>query len=136
MDAALTLRLTTLKLESCEIGRASAFALPRLLNGDSLQELVLDGEEFGFMGVNVAMQLANALRNNHTLMSLSLLVVGLWHDNGVSGAMLVDALVGHPSLSHLTFMDAAYGECGALFGALVANNSTQLHASRIGLCAW
>jgi hypothetical protein len=128
VDVALSLRLTKLKLMFCDVGPASAIAVPRLLRGDALHELVVDGggNNVALLDAHAASLLADALHSNRTLRSLNLKRVALWRDvDAVS--LLFGALVGHPSLMSITLTFNAAGDAeaaaDALLGALVAANS-------------
>ena len=137
VDAALALRLTKLQLEECHMTPASAVALSRLLHGDALRELDVNycggGQAFQeeLLDAHAAALLADALRNNRTLTSLSLVMVHLWPN---AGAVLLEALIGHASLTCIDLLDDADGECGALLGALVANDSPKLHVLSVSNC--
>ena len=127
VDAALALRLRKLELSECRVCPASAVALPRLLRGDALRELHVYGNWWApVLDAHVAPLLADALRSNRTLTSLSLVYVHLWR-NADAAAVLLGALIGHPSLTHLNVsqnnISRALGAVGTLFGALVAAES-------------
>ena len=139
VDAALTLRLTKLVLKDCRVGPESAVALPRLLRGDALRELALDGRDFALdddvrlLDAHAAALLADALRSNRTLTSLKLDHVGLWRGAGTlhSARSLFDALVGHASLTSISLCADNPGAhraagAGAMLGVLVAADSPQL----------
>ena len=127
VDAALALRLSKLELSSCSIGPESAVALPRLLRGDALRELSVHGHDFTQLGAPAAALLADALRSNRTLTSLTLRGVGLWSDADAGGASLLSALVGHASLARIILSGRVAEDvaavAGALLGALVAAES-------------
>ena len=132
VDAALTLRLTKLEIAYCRMGPASAVLLPRLLRGDAWRHLTLrSGEGYGtLLDARAAALLANALRSNHTLTSLAVHDVGLWHDFEAA-ATLLGGLVGHASLTNITLSEgrpgvAAVAIVGPQFGALVAANAPHL----------
>ena len=131
VDAALALRLTKLVLSSCDVGPASAVALPRLLRGEALGELTLYGDGYGptvLLDAPAAALLADALRSNRTLTSLTLCGVRLWGDVNAAAA-LFDALVGHASLTSigLSRNDARSATAaGALLSALVVADTPQL----------
>ena len=129
VDAALALRLTTLKLQDCRIIPASSMALQRLLrDGEALQELSLSGGllETHLLDAHVAPLLADALRSNRTLTSLTLHDMGLRRDPGAMATML-GGLVGHASLTSCTLQHLGGHQAepilGPVFGALVAADS-------------
>ena len=98
VDAALTLRPTTLELYGCDVVPASAAALPRLLCGDALRELRMLG-----------------CGRNSTILDAAI------------AESLFGGLIGHASLTSITLWGGPNGDAsatvGALFGALVAANS-------------
>ena len=132
VHAALTLRLTALKLVDCNMGVMSATALPRLLRGDALRHLTVVNSHYVVFDTHSAALLADALRSNRTLSSLVLIGIDLWRDVDAAAALFA-ALVGHASLTRIVLSGdfAAYEDeaaAGALLGALVAANSTRLCA--------
>jgi hypothetical protein len=106
-DAALALRLRTLRLLNCPLLLAAGPPLARLLAGDALTELHISGPGFfaARMGMPGAVLLAGALRDNTTLRRLTLLHVTRWADEAAGEALLA-ALTGHPSLCAL---DVSWG---------------------------
>ena len=126
VDAALTLRLRKLELMGCNVRPAHAVSLSRLLRCGALCELTVRNAAFAMLDAGAAALLADALRSNRTLTSLSLRSVRLWHDVDAARA-LFDALVGHASLTSIDLSQNgdldAEGAVGTLLGALVAANS-------------
>ena len=141
VDAALALRLTKLALDDCRVVPAAAVALPRLLNGDALQEFRLSSGQL--LDAHVAPLLADALRSNRTLTSLTLDNMGLWDDEvDAACAALFSSFVGHASLASIFWRfnhvrsPNATAAASAQLAALVAANSPQLRSldvSRNGL---
>ena len=118
-------------------------ALARLLNGTMLQELCLDqldpdlaeplAAESCLFDAPAAALLAESLRANRTLESLSITYAGMLRDadSAAATAVILGALLGHPSLQKLDLTknvcspDAAH-IVGAALGALVAANAPAL----------
>ena len=125
VDAVLKLRLTKLCLVGGSQGPAAAAALPRLLlSGDALRELAVYGDHTMLLDTHVAPLLADALRTNRTLTSLTLLGVRLFHEAAMADAVL-GALIGHTSVTCIMLnSNNAVGVIadgvGAHLGALVA----------------
>ena len=129
VDAALTLRLNKLELVRCGISAASVVALPRLLQGAALRELVIWAQQTVIVRFDVpaATLLADALRSNRTLVSLDLLGIDLLRDTGAA-ELVFGALVGHASLACIKMWGRAVGgpSVHPLLAELVAANSPQL----------
>ncbi len=132
MDAALTLRLTSVTLQECNLSPDSAPALVRLVGGGALAELDICGADWQLLDVPAALVLGNALRASSTLTALPLWLVDLWRDTAAATALL-GALTGHPRLRSLNVSsnvidEAGQDEAGAALGALVAANAPALTA--------
>ena len=129
VDTALTLRLTRLRLVDCGVGPASAVALPRLLRGAALRELIVHSAGGALMDKHAAALFADAMRSNCTLTSLTLYGAGLFHDVDAA-ATVVGALVGHASLMSIRLTYNTDGNAaaavGVLLSALVAADTPQL----------
>jgi hypothetical protein len=144
-DAALARRVSLVLLGACHLSPASAPALARLVRGDTLTELSIDGR-YGpavqLLDAPAAVLLGNALRANTSLTALTLAQVGLWHD-AAAAAELMDALTAHPRLRLLDLARnrPANGgfqraEVGAMLAALLLANAPALQTldiSRSGL---
>ena len=131
VDAALTLRLTKLALDDCRLVPAAAVALPRLLRCGTVQEFRLTSGQL--LDGQVAPLLADAVRSNRTLTSLTLDLMGLWNDDtDAACAALFSSFVGHASLASIFLRfnhvrsPNATAAAGAQLAALVAANSPQL----------
>jgi hypothetical protein len=145
VDAALERRLSAVTFRFCEISPASAPALSRLLAGNALAELcIMTDFRYLLLDAPAAVLLANALRANTTLTSLSL-VGGLWNDDAAA-AELLRALTAHPRLRLLDVsghrppyagfdgsQEADLPEAGAALSALLAN-APALQTLDIGWC--
>ena len=147
VDAALTLRLARPELYDCGLRPAFAGALHLLLSGDALRELTLwrSGPPLAtpapsgptavpFSAAAAALDahavtlLADALQSNRTLTTLCISAPGLWRDVDAA-ALLLQALVGHASLTRIDLRHNAVGHAaaaaiGALLGELVAADSS------------
>jgi hypothetical protein len=131
VDAAMTRRLTSVTLLSCNLSPESMPALARLVGGGALAELDIFGRA-QLVDVPAALALGNALRASGTLTAVSLRSVELWRDPGAATALL-GALTGHASLRSLNISHNGVGragqdEAGAALGALVAANAPALTA--------
>ena len=130
VDAALTLRLHTLALIRCEVAPTNAVALPRLLHdGDALRELTVWSGTIPWaplLDAHAASLLADALRSNRALKSLTLGAVHLW-DDVEAAATMFGALIGHATLTSIVLSfnvaGGAAAAVGALLGTLVAADS-------------
>jgi Ran GTPase-activating protein (RanGAP) involved in mRNA processing and transport len=140
VDAALACRLSFVELHDCGLSPASAPALVRLLRGDTLAELNIDIEFEQLLDAPAATLLANTLRANTSLTSLTLTAIQLWHD-AAAAAELVGTLTAHPRLRvldlsdnqpHAAGMQAA--EAGAALAALVLANAPALQTLHIRWC--
>jgi hypothetical protein len=140
VDAALLRHVRALSLHNCGLTPACAPALARLLGGEALTELLVKNEMYGrqLLDAPAAALLANALRANSTLTTLSLGAVRLWHDAAAAVALL-GALTGHPSLRTLDIrghnVGAPTAAAGAALGALVAANAPALRELDISYCS-
>jgi hypothetical protein len=131
VDAALTRRLTSVTLQSCNLSPESAPALVRLVGGGALAELDISNRHSVLLDAPIALALGTALRASSTLTALSLWFVRLWRDIAAATALL-GALTGHASLRSLKISenlvrDADRDDAGAALGALVAANAPALH---------
>jgi hypothetical protein len=137
VDAALARRLQTLDLHGCRVCPASAPALARLLRGGTLRALRIAGGDMALLDAPAAALLADALRTNETLTTLTLLSLRLWHDAAAT-ATLLGALTAHPSLRTLHCCHNGVGAhaaaVGAALGALVAANAPALTELDISGC--
>ncbi len=130
VTATLSLRLTTLVLNACDLGPIAAPALPRLLSGTSLTNLhIAYDDRTQFLDENAAVLLASALRTNSTLTSLAFSAADLWCSPS-AGAALFASLVAHPSLRSFIWREHYRCEHDALAGlalhALLAANAPAL----------
>jgi hypothetical protein len=138
VDAALARRLRAVELLNCRLSPASAPAFVRLLGRGLAQ--------FGFINmqplldVPAALLLCNALRASATLTSFHVSGSDLWHDP-VAAALLLGALVAHPSLRELDVScnnadtTALQAIAGAVLATLVAANAPALRTLDISLCS-
>jgi hypothetical protein len=143
IGSSLALQLQSLALEDCVLPLASASALARLLGGGALIQLNLYRCRGLFDDAASAAVLAAALRACTTLTSLGLADMGLWRAH-LPGAVLLDALTGHPSVQNVRIVvdaadgpeaTAAAGAAGAAaLGALVAADAPALTALNTSLC--
>jgi hypothetical protein len=139
VDSSLALQLQSFTLFACVLPLASASALARLLGGGMLTELHVLGCRGLLDDAASATVLAAALRLNTTLTFLDLVDMGLWRAH-LPGAVLLDALAGHPSVHTLNLnSNAADGReaaaaAGAALGALVAANAPALTALKVSVC--
>ena len=137
VDAALTLRLNVLVLNTCRMEATSAVALSRLLRCTLvLRELAVLNVRGVLLDTHAVTLLADALRGNRTLTSLHMYAIDLWRDMGAA-AVLLGALTGHASLACIALGrhgggDAENAAAGALLAALVAANSMQLRELDVG----
>ena len=137
IDAALALRLTSLRLFSCGLTPVAVPALARLLSSTTLMRLSIDNQTRGpiepivLLDAAAAALLASALRANCTLRELELSNVRLWEDTS-GAASIFGALTGHASLRVIDITlnrvetEGEREVAGALLGALVAANSSTL----------
>jgi hypothetical protein len=137
-DAALVRQLVALSFFECELSPPCAPALVRLVSGDALTELSFRGSNLVVLDAPGAALLANALRQNSTLTSMSLCCVGLWRDAAAAAALLA-ALTAHRSLRILRLdlnpVPAAHqAGAGAALGALVAANAPALQQLSVCEC--
>jgi hypothetical protein len=139
ISAALSRRLSCVRLQDCCLGPASALALARLLGGDALTELVIyNSEALQLFDADATVSVACALRANATLTSLKLEDVDFWGD-AAAAETLLDALQGHVSLRVL---DLSYNEmlqstckrAGYSLAKLVAANSLALRDLSLRHC--
>jgi hypothetical protein len=93
VDAALALRVSSVQLSGCQLSPACAPALARLLRGDALTELTIQGGSFQLLDEPGAALIAVALRATTRLTALSLEGVWLFYD-GAAAAHLMGALTG------------------------------------------
>jgi hypothetical protein len=138
VDAALSLRLTSVTLRWCDLSPESAPALVRLFGGGALAELYIIGSGRQLLDVPAAFALGNALRASTTITALSLDCVDLWH-NFAAATALLGALAGHLSLRSLNICDdpadaTGQAAAGAALGALVAANAAALHELDVSYC--
>ena len=100
VDAAIACGLSGLYFVGCKLGPQSAAHLARLLcDAPRLSTSLIDGDDVLLDRASVAI-FAPAVRNS-LLTVLRLDQVGLWVHEGV-GNVVVDALVGHPTLQELS----------------------------------
>jgi hypothetical protein len=132
VDAALARRLSSVRLTDCSLSPASAPVLARLLGGDTLAELHIDNGFEQLLDAPAAALLANALRANTSLTTLSLDSIQLWQD-ATAAAEVMAALTAHPRLRLLDLSwnspDGAglqAAEAGAALGALLLANAPTL----------
>jgi hypothetical protein len=132
VDASLAAQLSSLELSKCgNVAPTTASALARLLHGGMLRELRLNGCRGLFDDRASTAVLAAALERSTSLTDLSLISIDLW-SGLVPGALLLGALVAHPSLRMLSCCldpsndPEAVAAAGAAFGALVAANAPAL----------
>jgi hypothetical protein len=143
VDATLHLRLTYLELFHCHLSPRSVPALARLLGGNALRTLVLEGEEPTALLLDepAALLLGNALRANTTLTSATFRFVDFF-GNAAAAAALLGALTAHPSLRKLDVScNVAYGLAAPVvavvrtaLAALVAANAPALHELDMQYC--
>ena len=127
VDAALALRVPKLQLIGCRAGPASAIALPRLLRANALLELEVH-QDTPVLDAHAAALVADSLRSNHSLTTLTLRGVRTWGGGRVGAdAVLLSALVGHASLTSIALRTAIddndSATVGAQLGALVTADS-------------
>jgi hypothetical protein len=129
VDAAIGLRLRSLTLSACHVTPASAPALARLICGGALTELCVFNNTEQLLDQPAAALIADALRANSTLTSLSLRACSLWRD-AAAAALILDALTAHRSLRTLD-LGANRIQPGdqpvPALGAFVAANAPALH---------
>jgi hypothetical protein len=139
VDAALAARLPSLELADATVSPALAFALARLLRGGTLTGLRLRVCADLLEAPAAAAALAAALQETTTLTALELSGVGLWQAR-LPGAMLLRALVGHPSLQKLVCCYAnvpdvaAAAVAGEALRALVAADAPALTELDVSVC--
>jgi hypothetical protein len=130
---------TMLDLCDCAFAPASAPALARLLGGGTLTRLVLCMCRGLLDDPASAALLAAALQASTTLTSLRLDGMDMWSAHA-PGAVLLDALVGHPRLQKLTCVNdqaenpETAAAAGAALGALVAADAPVLTELSISHC--
>jgi hypothetical protein len=147
VDTALARSLTFLSICECRLVTASLPSLARLLRASrTLTTLILRGEPFApaihgvlFAGAAQTQPLADALRGNITLTSLTLHEMSLW-DSVPAATALLGALTGHASIAalHLSGNRHAVNNAaaGVLITALISANApalTHLDVSDCGL---
>ncbi len=132
VDAALARPLASLSLQHCGLLADAAPALARLLRGSrALTELGVSNRQMPLLpDERSAATLADALRANTTLTSLTLHAVMLWCHAGAFTTLLA-AVRGHPSISLLSLeYNTLYADCtheaAAALAALVAANAPAL----------
>jgi hypothetical protein len=139
VDAALVRRLSSVKLSNCRLSPASAPALARLLDGNTLAELGIDGGWGGqLLDAPAAALLADAMRANTSLTALLLSGIELWRD-AAAVAEIMGALVAHPRLRllDLSWNEAdnegvqTTAEAGAALAALLLANAPALQTLAI-----
>jgi hypothetical protein len=147
VDAALSLPLLrSVSLFFCHLSPASAPALARLLSSGTLTKLTILNDGRVLLDAPSAMHLADALRANATLTSLTLHQMQLWSDRAVAAALL-GALTGHASLRELRITaenvhvldrfldDDDQRHIGAaLLGSLIAANAPALTTLDVHYC--
>jgi hypothetical protein len=141
VDAALQLRLTYLDLYNCRLEPASVPSLARLLGGNALRTLVVEGEPATLVDEPAALLLGNALRANTTLTAATFKFVDLF-GNAAAAAALLGALTAHPSLRKLvvsgnsaTGLEApVVAAARAALAALVAANAPALQELHMRNC--
>ncbi len=141
VDITLQLRLSYVELYECRLTPASAPALARLLGGNALRTLVVEGEPSHLLDEPAALLLGNALRANTTVTSATFTYVRLF-DEPAAAAALLGALTGHRSLRNIDVscnsVDGpaalAVPAAGAALAALVAANAPALHELSLRSC--
>jgi hypothetical protein len=137
VDAVLLRRMHTLELIYCSLSPASAPALARLLGGSALAELRIKDGGRPLLDAPGAALLADALRANRTLTTLTLSNVGFWRDVAAA-TLLLGALTGHPSLRKLNVcfngVDVDAAVAGAALSALVTANAPALRELDVADC--
>lgn len=130
VDAVISHGMTGLSLALCRLGPHSGTHLARLLrDAPRLSTLLIDWEDM-FNAVSGPI-FAGALRSS-SLKILRLDSVHLWEHEGV-GTVLVDALVGHPTVQEISLahnmigFDDPQNTVGACLARLVAANTPSLH---------
>jgi hypothetical protein len=134
VDAALMLRLAALTLWNCHVTPASAPALARLISGGELKELCVCNDGVQLLDQPVAALIADTLRANSTLTSLTFRGCALWRD-AAGATLILGALTAHRSLRMLNLNinqiqpgnEQARPALGAALGALVAADAPALH---------
>jgi hypothetical protein len=125
--------LRCLELEKCSVDAPCAPALAHIAgSGSPLRTLIVKQLEPPLLDAQAAAVLGGALRGNHTLRALTFTGMALWAEHGgsLAAALLLNALVDHPSLLTLSF-DMNW-QCdntalvGAALSALVAANAPAL----------
>ena len=134
VDAALSQRCASFVIWGRDMRPATAPGLARLLRGGALTDLAIYNTNLDtLLDVPSATLLAGALRSATTLRSLFLWCAELFFEPAAA-RIIMDALVGHPSLRRLTLIgcdseDNAH--TGALLGALVSSPDGALEDLRI-----
>ena len=128
-------RLRDLSLVACPFSPAAAAALSRLIRDGNLTTLELGGgHDTEFLDGAGAQALADALRGNSTLTSLTLRT--LFGAPAPLMAVLVGSLVGHGSLRHLDLRGTFHDDdaAGAVLAALLAADAPALQALSLSDC--
>ena len=99
---ALATTVTAVALQSlwfvrCDLSPASAPALVRMLRDGALTTLWLNNDSQYLLHSPAAVQLADAIAANHTLLNLGFVDMLFWH-NAAAAAAVMRAVTGHPSL--------------------------------------
>lgn len=138
VHAALSARLTGLRLKDCALSPTSLAGLTRLLRDGRLA--ALDVRCGGLMLEEGRVPaLCAALRSSTTLTSLGLSSASLWRSAAV-GVAVMDELVGHPTVQSLSLSEnrVDYGSrttAGAALGRLVAADAPALTALDVSGCS-
>ena len=139
-DVAVERRLASLRLSHSRLARGCVATLARIVERGALSQLVINscGRRNALMYAHESAALADALRSNTTLTSLTLRAIGM-ESQPAAAAVLLDSLHAHASLRVLD-MSANSGELG-LRGAiipalvrLVAANTPALTSLNVSNC--
>jgi hypothetical protein len=133
VDVALACRLSTVVFQNCGLSATAAPALTRLLDGGTVKELLLLGDDIPeeLWDEAGATLLCDALRRSKTLTTLELSYFELWRIPAAAAALL-GAVTGHPTLRFLNIIGNDIHDveqrtaAGALLGALVAADTLTL----------
>lgn len=144
VDAAVSLGLCELTIETRAFVLPTAAALPRLLQSEALTALTikngfLDSEDYPQVRMSLAsaVALAAALRTNSTLTALSIERLRLWETDAADSLLV--ALTSHPSLRSISFDNnevpaATAVKIGAALGVLIAADAPALESLQLYNC--
>jgi hypothetical protein len=138
VDAALTRRVTEVRLYWCALGTFAVPALVRMLHGSTaLFELAVGNGGMQLLDAAVAELLGTALRANASLKTLWVLQADIWREPAAA-ATLLRALRGHPSLRCLNLAcndtEGEHNTAGAELAALVAADAPALQELDVSSC--